>query len=650
MEKSGNFHTFSSFGSPVSSRRIPGFGSVDSMSSRPKSYGAGRGKGGPGGFKRGGGQISSQKHKGVSLDGFIPAGSSAAFVNGQFRESGADHMKKRKKKGVSRKEQRKKTKDERKERTREYELRKQARKLGVDPEEFIEQNSRNKKRKRDDMEEEHEDMAPEYESSEEEEVQRPIKKAKSRAEAMDDKIIKEMEKKLGLDPKKKKAFGDGLDSLFDGIGSDAEAEEGSNSDEEEDGASDEAPRPRKAIHAKDIFGKGWKGDGESSGKKRAASDDEEGESDLDDSDDEGMGEFDSDVDMESQSGDEYNSDEDGNSENDEDDEEDMDGSEEEDGENDLESGSDFGLGADDGSTDSEDDGSMFGRGNPFIKFDSESEEEDGEEGENSKSESDSEDMPAITPVSASSVSAPKAGMYIPPALRARLAAASGEDTQRAQMLRELRGHVNRLSDSNIESIFELIEVMFSKYPRKAMTDELVRILVDDCIASVGGATVFTFAPTYSALTMMLHLTVGAEIGGAVVQGCARELQTRLEQNDIAVSRNLLLMFISFYNYLIIHCSMVYDIIRLLIERMNEQNVDLLLLLIQKCGMSLRKDDAQSIKGIISSVNEVTSEWKANWDARDQSKDEAGRTRRFVQNARFSRQIHEACAIHDRIAE
>lgn len=583
------------------------------MSSRAKHPGSHRGRGAHGGSKHGGSRLGSQKHRGVSLDGLVPVdANSGAFVNGQFRASGAEHIKK-KKKGLTRKEQRKQAKSDRKERVQQHEKRKKAHKLGVDVDDLSDENSNTKKRKRNDMEEEHVGLIDDYDLEPEELEKKPVKKAMSRAEAQDEKIIKQMQKKLGLDSKSKKEIGDGLDFLFQGIGSDAESADGSGSEEDEGSDSDAAPIVRKPVKPQDIFGKAWNG----ADKAIKTRDSDESLSGSDEEDDEEDGEDVSDSDPEN--GADSDLSDSGEMDVDDEDGDDVDGSEEGD---DIESGSDFGLGADDGSTDSEDDGTMFGSGNPYIKFDAEDEEddeEDAEDDEESSSDSASDSMPAL----ANPTAAPKAGAYIPPALRARMAAQNGEDVQKAQMLRELRGHINRLSDSNIESIFELIESMFSKYPRKAMGDELVRILVDDCIASVGGTTVFTFAPTYAALTMMLHLTIGAEIGGAIVQGCARELQTRIDSNDIPVSRNLLLMFINFYNHEIIHCSMVYDIIRVLIERMSEQNVDLLLLLIQKCGMSLRKDDPLSTKEIITSVNEVTSQWKQAWDDYDPAQDESG---------------------------
>lgn len=619
--KHGIFHTFSRLSldcpPPLFPRPFLAFVSVGLMSSRATQSGSHRGKGGNGSFKKAGPRTGSKNTRSVSLDGYLPAATATgSFMNGQFRGSGAEHMQK-KKKGLTRKELRKKAKDDRKERSQMHELRKKASKLGVDVEDLKEENSNSKKRKRGEAEEEHVGLIDDMGSDDEELEKKPIKKSVTRAEAQDLRIIKDMEKKLGLTSKGKKNFGDGLDSLFEGIGSDADSAEGSESEGEDDSNSDAAPIVRRPAKPQDIFGKGWKG-AEKSTKRDDSSEDASGSAEEDEEDFGGSDvESGSEPDLDDSADMEVDKDLDGEDSQDENGSEDGDV---------LESGSDFGLGHDDGSTDSEDDGEMFGKGNPYIKHDSddesdgeEDEEDDAQSDDQSGSDSASEDMPTLVNAS----SAPKSGAYIPPALRARMASQKGEDPMKAQMLRELRGHVNRLSESNIEAIFELIEAMFSKYPRKSMSDELVRLLVDDCIASVGGATVFTFAPTYAALTMIIHLTLGAEIGGAIVEGCARELQTRIDSNDIAVSRNLLLMFINFYNYNIVHCSMVYDIVRLLIQRMNEQNVDLLLLLIQKCGMSLRKDDPLSTKEIITSVNEITSDWKQSWDNYDASKDVSG---------------------------
>jgi nucleolar MIF4G domain-containing protein 1 len=522
------------------------------------------------------------------------------FVNGQFRESGADNLKK-KKKGMTRKELRQSRKESKQSRVKDHELWKRSKKLGVSLDELKEQNSNQKKRKRQEEEDEYQEEVQDYESEQEELEKKPLKRQKTRAEAEDDRIIKSMEKKLGLTGKSQKSIGDGLDFLFEGIGSDAEEEQDVRNFSDSD--QDDAPRARKPLNPRDIFGKSWKGD---DGKEGLASASEE----VEESDN--QEELDSEVDFEedvasgpgSASEDEGEMDDESNvSEMDQD----IDSN--------LDDASDLGLGIDDGSTDSEDDGTMFGSGNPYIKFDEDSDDdvEESQESDDENSKSDDESSSEAKPVPKST---PKSGVYIPPALRAKMA---GADSALVQMSRELRGHINRLSDSNIDTIFELVESLFSKYPRKAVNEELVKLLLDDCAASIGGASVFTFAPTYAALTMMLHLTVGAEIGGNVVQGTARELQQRLVLNDMAVLRNLLLMFINFYNYSVIHCSMVYDIIRQLAKHLNEQNVDLLVLVIQKCGAQLRKDDPTAIKDIIELVNSITVPWRESWDRYNQEK-------------------------------
>ena len=520
-------------------------------------------------------------------------------------------------------------KEDRKQRTQSHELRRRARKLGVPVESLEDEQLNDKKRKRDAILEDDQLEIPEYHSDDEELEKRPIKKAKSRAEEEDDTIIRTMEKKLGMRSKSKNTIGDGLDFLFEGIGDNIEEGEGEGSEDGSDEVSHQPSSSRKAVDPTSIFGKGWKrADKEVSGSE-SGNDSEDGElGEGIDSETNSNSDGDGDaIPMELGESDfEGGSDVSGEQTN-------MDEEQEEESEE-----SDFGLGIDDGSTDSSDDGTMFGSGNPYIVTDTDSDSESDDDEEDA-SQDDSSSSSVNDPSTQSSlplVPAAKAGAYIPPALRARLAAATGKDDQQlGKMSRELRGLVNRLSDSNIATIFEMIEGLFSKYSRKAVNDELVRMLLDDCIASVGGATVFTFAPTYAALTMMLHLTIGAEVGGNIVQGSARELQRRLEANDIPVSRNLLLLFINFYNYAVVHCSMVYEIIRVLIKMMNEQNVDLLLLLIQRCGSQLRKDDPGAIKEIITMVNEVTSQWKAESEAFEVKKDGEALSRgRFTKRVQF----------------
>ncbi|XP_077863805.1 nucleolar MIF4G domain-containing protein 1-like [Saccoglossus kowalevskii] len=70
------------------------------------------------------------------------------------------------------------------------------------------------------------------------------------------------------------------------------------------------------------------------------------------------------------------------------------------------------------------------------------------------------------------------------------------------------------------------------------------------------------------------------------------------------------------NRLIIHCVLIYDIIRKLIERFTEGDIELLLLLLKNVGLTLRRDDPLSLKDVILQIQRKAV------DAKDKFKDQA----------------------------
>jgi nucleolar MIF4G domain-containing protein 1 len=57
----------------------------------------------------------------------------------------------------------------------------------------------------------------------------------------------------------------------------------------------------------------------------------------------------------------------------------------------------------------------------------------------------------------------------------------------------------------------------------------------------------------------------------------------------------------------VHCSLIYDIIRKLLQDFSESDVECLLLILGHCGQSLRSDDPRALKEIVLSVQKRVSE-------------------------------------------
>ncbi|CEI90623.1 hypothetical protein RMCBS344292_04942 [Rhizopus microsporus] len=79
-----------------------------------------------------------------------------------------------------------------------------------------------------------------------------------------------------------------------------------------------------------------------------------------------------------------------------------------------------------------------------------------------------------------------------------------------------------------------------------------------------------------------------------------------EQEGYKETRNLLTLILELYNFQVISCILVYDIVRMLINELDEGNVELLLRIIRTAGAELRNDDPTSLKHIIDEIQKETA--------------------------------------------
>jgi nucleolar MIF4G domain-containing protein 1 len=83
-------------------------------------------------------------------------------------------------------------------------------------------------------------------------------------------------------------------------------------------------------------------------------------------------------------------------------------------------------------------------------------------------------------------------------------------------------------------------------------------------------------------------------------------EVHLLSNGSKQLSNLVLVICYMYNFGVVHCTLLYDIIRRLIEHCYEMDVELLLLLLNHCGRTLRSDDPNALKEIMSLVQQKQS--------------------------------------------
>ncbi|KAI8979497.1 hypothetical protein BDF20DRAFT_835509 [Mycotypha africana] len=207
--------------------------------------------------------------------------------------------------------------------------------------------------------------------------------------------------------------------------------------------------------------------------------------------------------------------------------------------------------------------------------------------------------------------------YVPPHLRK---AASGKSETQLRLQKQLQGQLNRLSESNVESILLEIEKCYGSYPRHDVTSTLTDII----LTSISQKTnlLDSFVITYATIVASLYRLIGIEFAAHFVQtlieSFEREYSSWKESNDSGnineeegpsgarQSRNLLTLTLELYNFEVLSCVIIYDLVRLFISNLDESSVELLLKTIRTAGPQMRNDDPASLKQIIEEIQKETA--------------------------------------------
>jgi nucleolar MIF4G domain-containing protein 1 len=215
--------------------------------------------------------------------------------------------------------------------------------------------------------------------------------------------------------------------------------------------------------------------------------------------------------------------------------------------------------------------------------------------------------------------------YVPPHLRAKLESAAEKAAR--ELARSVNGLCNRMSEDTLSPTLAGLQELYRRNSRRDMNEHLFRCLETACFNPT--QLVLSLVSLFGAAVAALHVGVGCEVGGFCVEQCVRVLQRHMhlalpaeEGGGSAVAAagsgggaasaqpsatkeasNALLLIAYLFNFGVVHCTLIYDIIRALLERFGEQDVELLLLLLRHTGFQLRGDDPGALRDIIVEVQE-----------------------------------------------
>ncbi|CAL4938727.1 unnamed protein product [Urochloa decumbens] len=217
------------------------------------------------------------------------------------------------------------------------------------------------------------------------------------------------------------------------------------------------------------------------------------------------------------------------------------------------------------------------------------------------------------------------GKYVPPSLRA---ASNPESEEIAQMRRRVRGLLNRLSESNVESITQEIATLFRSVPRSVGS----QIIGDEVLASCsrGPRGNEQYAAVFAAFVAGMACLVGIDFSAKILASIAKTFEDEYSKEDGLSLRNLTLLFCYLCIFGVISSDLVYDLLSTLSKRLTELDVSTVVTILQCCGMKLRGDDPGAMKDFVLSIQNSANQLKLHSGVREDGETERhGRRMEFM---------------------
>ncbi|KAH0607636.1 uncharacterized protein H6S33_002670 [Morchella sextelata] len=212
------------------------------------------------------------------------------------------------------------------------------------------------------------------------------------------------------------------------------------------------------------------------------------------------------------------------------------------------------------------------------------------------------DSPAATP---STTEAPKfaasTSKYIPPSLRG----APTTDSELLQRLqRTCKGLINRLSEANLLPILGEIEALYRSNPRAHVTATLSDLLIT--IVCDPSSLMDTFMILHAGLVAGLYKLIGTDFGAHIVQRIVENFDVHYQktngiENPASGTKectNLMSFLAELYNFQVVGCGLMFDLIRIFLGEITELNTELLLKIVRNSGTQLRQDDPTALKDLV----------------------------------------------------
>lgn len=174
--------------------------------------------------------------------------------------------------------------------------------------------------------------------------------------------------------------------------------------------------------------------------------------------------------------------------------------------------------------------------------------------------------------------------YIPPSIRA---SSQVENDSLARLRRQIQGLVNRLSEANLLSILSNVEQLYHHNARQHVTSTVVGVLLN--LLCDNSTLSDKFLILHAGFLAAMYKIVGIDFGAFAVQRIVEEFDRAykpaadveqdsdlVEGGDGKKAINLMSLLAELYNLQVIGSNIIFDLLRLFLEKISEQNTELLL--------------------------------------------------------------------------
>lgn len=169
--------------------------------------------------------------------------------------------------------------------------------------------------------------------------------------------------------------------------------------------------------------------------------------------------------------------------------------------------------------------------------------------------------------------------YIPPSLRK---APTTDSELLIGLQRQCKGLLNRLSEAKMLSILSEIEALYRTHPRGHVTSTLSNILIS--IVCDPSSLLDTFMILHAGFVAGIYKLIGTDFGAHIVQRIVEDFDAHYQQTNgikdpsmgTKECTNLVSFLAELYNFQVVGCVLVFDLIRIFLREVTELNTELLL--------------------------------------------------------------------------